>query len=337
MAMAICTDTEMKVLEVHDLARRFGQTQAVKGVSFQVREGEVFGFLGPNGAGKTTTINMLCTLLRPTSGSARVNGFDVVRQRSDVRRSIGLVFQQSTLDEALSAEQNLRFHAYAYGVPSDLRERRIRELLTLVELWDRRTGSVRTFSGGMKRRLEIARGLLHRPRVLFLDEPTLGLDPQTRRRIWEYLAELRASERLTVFLTTHYMDEAEHCDRIAIIDHGEIVALDTPDHLRSAVGGDLITISAADGRASADELRQRFGVTPTVADETGTVSFRVPAGEAFLPEFVRSFGQQLEAISVRRPTLDDVFLHLTGREIRDGESSMDGDALVRQSGERRRA
>ncbi|MGE5333188.1 MAG: ATP-binding cassette domain-containing protein [Nitrososphaerota archaeon] len=337
MAMAVDTDTEMKVLEVHDLARRFGQTQAVKGVSFEVSAGEVFGFLGPNGAGKTTTINMLCTLLRPTSGTARVNGFDVVRQRSDVRRSIGLVFQQSTLDEALSAEQNLRFHAYAYGVPSNVRERRIRELLTLVELWDRRTGSVRTFSGGMKRRLEIARGLLHRPRVLFLDEPTLGLDPQTRRRIWEYLAELRASERLTVFLTTHYMDEAEHCDRIAIIDGGEIVAFGTPDHLKSAVGGDLITISAADGRASADALRQQFGVTPIVTDETGTVSFRVPAGDAFLPEFVRSFGQRLEAISVRRPTLDDVFLHLTGRAIRDGESRMGGHAQVPQDGERRRA
>jgi ABC-2 type transport system ATP-binding protein len=338
MAMAtIATDTDTAVIEVHDLDRRFGQTQAVKGVSFQVSAGEVFGFLGPNGAGKTTTINMLCTLLRPTSGSARVNGFDVVRQRSDVRRSIGLVFQQSTLDNALSAEQNLRFHAYAYGVPSEVRELRIRELLTLVELWDRRKGSVRTFSGGMKRRLEIARGLLHRPRVLFLDEPTLGLDPQTRRRIWDYLAELRARERLTVFLTTHYMDEAEHCDRIAVIDHGEIVALDTPDHLKSAVGGDLISISAADGQASAEELRQRFGVTPTIADATGMVSFRVPAGEAFLPEFVRSFGQQLEAISVRRPTLDDVFLHLTGREIRDGEQGLSGDTLVRQSEDRRRA
>lgn len=337
MVMATETDVNTAVIEVHDLARRFGLTRAVKGVSFQVSAGEVFGFLGPNGAGKTTTINMLCTLLRPTSGSARVNGFDVVRQRSDVRRAIGLVFQQSTLDEALSAEQNLRFHAYAYSVPSDLREQRMRELLTLVELWDRRKGSVRTFSGGMKRRLEIARGLLHRPRVLFLDEPTLGLDPQTRRRIWDYLAELRARERLTVFLTTHYMDEAEHCDRIAVIDHGEIVALDTPEHLKSAVGGDLITISAVDGRASADELRQRYGIAPIVDDGKGTVSFRVPAGEAFLPEFVRGFGQRLEAISVRRPTLDDVFLHLTGREIRDGEQGLSGDTLVRQDEERKRA
>jgi ABC-2 type transport system ATP-binding protein len=172
------------VIHVHDLVRRFGELEAVKGVSFEVAEGEIFGFLGPNGAGKTTTINVLCTLLRPTSGGAGVNGFDVVRQRSEVRRSIGLVFQQPTLDETLTAEHNLRFHGYAYGVPSEIREERIRDLLTLVELWDRRGDRVRSFSGGMKRRLEIARGLLHHPRVLFLDEPTLGLDPQTRRRVW---------------------------------------------------------------------------------------------------------------------------------------------------------
>jgi ABC-2 type transport system ATP-binding protein len=208
----------MGMIEVEGLARSFGRIEAVKRVSFEVREGEVFGFLGPNGAGKTTTINMLCTLLRPSGGGARVNGFDVVRQRSDVRRSIGLVFQQTTVDEYLSAEQNLRFHGYAYAIPAEVREERIRDLLTMVELWDRRRGSVRTFSGGMKRRLEIARGLLHHPRVLFLDEPTLGLDPQTRRRIWDYLLGLRARENLTIFLTTHYMDEAEYCERIAIID-----------------------------------------------------------------------------------------------------------------------
>lgn len=306
------------MIDVRDLGRRFGRLEAVRSVTFDVAEGEIFGFLGANGAGKTTTIGMLCTLLRPTSGTASVNGFDVVHQRSDVRRSIGLVFQQPTLDEALTAEQNLRFHAYAYGIPADARERRIGQLLDLVELSDRRSGSVRTFSGGMKRRLEIARGLLHRPRVLFLDEPTLGLDPQTRRRIWEYLVELRADERLTIFLTTHYMDEAENCDRIAVIDHGRIVALDTPSGLKSAVGGDLITLSTADGQAAAAELRERYRVSPVVAD--GTVTFQVPAGETFLPDFVRGFGQPLEAIGLRRPTLDDVFLKLTGREIRDEES-----------------
>jgi ABC-2 type transport system ATP-binding protein len=307
------------MVDAQDLARRFGRIEAVRGVTFQVAEGEIFGFLGPNGAGKTSTINMLCTLLRPTSGRASVNGFDVARQRSEVRRSIGLVFQQSTLDDTLSARQNLRFHALAYGVAGDIREQRLQELLVLVELWERRSGSVRTFSGGMKRRLEIARGLLHRPRVLFLDEPTLGLDPQTCGRIWEYLAELRERERLTIFLTTHYMDEAEHCDRIAVIDHGGIVALDTPDGLKGAVGGDLITITTSDSSAAANEVRQRYGSTPVVADRV--VRFHVPAGEEFLPEFVRSFSLPLEAISVRRPTLDDVFLRLTGRAIRDGGDS----------------
>jgi ABC-2 type transport system ATP-binding protein len=313
---------DMAMIDAQRLGRRFGQTEAVREVSIRVAEGEIFGFLGPNGAGKTTTINMLCTLLRPTSGHASVNSFDVVRQRSEVRRSIGLVFQQTTLDDSLSALQNLRFHALAYGVSADIRERRIRDLLVLVELWERRSGSVRSFSGGMRRRLEIARGLLHRPRVLFLDEPTLGLDPQTRRRIWEYLVELRARERLTIFLTTHYMDEAEQCDRIAIIDHGGIVALDSPNGLKGVMGGDLITITTPDSHSAANEVRQRYGVTPLVAD--GTVRFPVPAGEEFLPEFVRSFSLPLEAISVRRPTLDDVFLRLTGRAIRDGD---DGSGL----------
>ena len=313
------------MIEVDGLGRDFGALAAVSTVSFDVAEGEIFGFLGPNGAGKTTTINMLCTLLRPTRGRASVNGCDVVRERSDVRRSIGLVFQQTTLDDALTAEQNLRFHAYAYGVAAGGRERRIDELLGLVELVDRRRDRVKTFSGGMKRRLEIARGLVHHPRVLFLDEPTLGLDPQTRRRIWDYLGELREREGLTIFLTTHYMDEAEHCDRIAVIDHGEIVALDTPAGLKSAVGGDVVTITTGEREAAATELRSRYGVQPSLAD--GTVSFQVPAGEAFLPEFVRTFGQPMEAIGLRRPTLDDVFLHLTGREIRDGVASDNGAAV----------
>jgi ABC-2 type transport system ATP-binding protein len=305
-------------ISVHDVKRSFGPVEAVRGVSFDVHEGEVFGFLGPNGAGKTTTIHILCTLLRPTEGTATVNGFDVVSERSHVRRSIGLVFQQTTLDASLTAEQNLRFHAVAYGVPTETREARIKELLSLVELADRGGDRVRTFSGGMKRRLEIARGLLHRPRVLFLDEPTLGLDPQTRRRIWDYLAEVRARDGLTIFMTTHYMDEAEHCDRIAVIDHGAIVALDTPSALKGAVGGDLITIAAVDPAATAHEVRDRYGLSPTVVD--GTVSFHVGRGESFLAEFVRSFGQPLESIGLRRPTLDDVFLTLTGREIRDGDT-----------------
>ncbi|MDD5701553.1 MAG: ATP-binding cassette domain-containing protein, partial [Dehalococcoidales bacterium] len=196
----------MNIIEVNGLIKNFGPLTAVDNVSFSVAEGEIFGFLGPNGAGKTTTISMLCTLLTPSGGSATLNGFDIGKQRSDVRRSLGLVFQDPTLDEYLTAEQNLRFHAYAYRIPAEIREQRISEILELVELADRRKSKVRTFSGGMKRRLEIARGLLHNPRVLFLDEPTLGLDPQTRRRIWDYILTLRRQKKLTIFLTTHYMD-----------------------------------------------------------------------------------------------------------------------------------
>jgi len=305
------------IIEVDGLSKRFGKIEAVKGVTFGVQPGEIFGFLGPNGAGKTTTINMLCTLLTPSAGSARVNGFDVVHQRSEVRRSIGLVFQQTTLDEYLSADQNLRFHAYAYAIPAELRERRMTELMEMVDLADRRSGSVRTYSGGMKRRLEIARGLLHHPRVLFLDEPTLGLDPQTRRHIWDYLLRLREQEGLTIFLTTHYMDEAEFSDRIAVIDHGRIVGLGTPDGLKRDVGGDLLTVRTPDAPAAAAEIRERYAAEVSVRDDM--VSFSVANGEEFLPDFVKRFGHPMQSIAVRRPTLDDVFLHLTGREIRDAE------------------
>ncbi|NJD27928.1 MAG: ATP-binding cassette domain-containing protein [Chloroflexi bacterium] len=318
----------MNVIEVRGLRREFGKLVAVDDVSFEVRRGEVFGFLGPNGAGKTTTINMLCTLLKPSGGGATVNGFDVERQRSEVRRSIGLVFQQTTLDDYLSAEQNLRFHAYAYAVPAEVREPRIRELLTMVELWDRRRGSVRTFSGGMKRRLEIARGLLHHPKVLFLDEPTIGLDPQTRRHIWDYLLRLREAEDLTIFLTTQYLDEAEYANRIAIIDRGQIVALDSPDGLKRSIGGDLITFSTPDPEAGLAAVKERYGVDPTLLD--GTIRFHVDAGDAFLPEFVRTFPQPIETISLARPSLDDVFLTLTGHEIRDSE--LDARQMLLQAG-----
>ena len=305
----------MNIIEVKDLSRSFGKLVAVENVSFQVKEGEIFGFLGPNGAGKTTTINMLCTLLAPTGGTAILNGFDIVKQRADVRRSIGLVFQEPTLDEYLSAEQNLRFHAYAYKVPANIREKRIRELLELVELSDRRKNKVRTFSGGMKRRLEIARGLLHAPKILFLDEPTLGLDPQTRRHIWDYILALRQQSHLTIFLTTHYMDEAENCDRISIIDQGQIIALDTPDKLKDALGGDTVTLKTADNQAAALELKEKFQLSPVIRD--GAITFSITQGEKFLPRLMENFQTQLLSIGVNRPTLDDVFLKLTGHAIRD--------------------
>ena len=310
----------MNIIEVENLSKHFGQLTAVDTVSFEVPEGEIFGFLGPNGAGKTTTINILCTLLTPTSGRASVKGYDVVRQRNEVRRSIGLVFQEPTLDEYLTAEQNLRFHAYAYGVRKGLREERISELLELVELSDRRKDKVRTYSGGMKRRLEIARGLLHHPQVLFLDEPTLGLDPQTRRHIWDYIQALRHQDSLTIFLTTHYMDEAENCDRISIIDRGRITALDTPDKLKDALGGDVVTLMAEDNEAATLELKERYNLSPVIED--GTITFTVPQGEKFLAKLIGSFQSRLVSIGVHRPTLDDVFLKLTGHAIRDQEAGL---------------
>jgi ABC-2 type transport system ATP-binding protein len=308
----------MDIITTENLAKHFGTLKAVKGVSFQVAEGEIFGFLGPNGAGKTTTINMLCTLLMPTAGKATVNGYDVATQRSQVRHSIGLVFQETTLDDYLTAEQNLRFHAYAYAVPREIREPRLKELLDLVGLWDRRKDRISTYSGGMKRRLEIARGLLHHPKVLFLDEPTLGLDPQTRHTIWAHIRELRQREKLTIFMTTHYMDEAENCDRIAIIDNGTIVAMDTPDKLKAAVGGDLISIRVEDTDEAVRVLTEQYHLEPKL--KNGLVTFTIPNGEEFLPGFVSGFPQRLLSIGLDRPTLDDVFIKLTGRAIREQEA-----------------
>ena len=310
----------MEIIEVEELSRNFGQLVAVDKISFQVAEGEIFGFLGPNGAGKTTTINMLCTLLTPTGGRATLCGHDVIKERSEVRRCIGLVFQDPTLDEYLTAEQNLRFHAYAYKIPKEAREKRIGELLELVELSDRRKSKVRTFSGGMKRRLELARGLLHSPRVLFLDEPTLGLDPQTRRHIWDYALALRKQNNLTIFLTTHYMEEAENCDRITIIDNGHIIAMDTPDKLKDGLGGDVVTLKAEDNDAAALELKEKYKLSPAV--ENGVITFSITHGEKFLPQLMRNFQSRLLSIGVRRPTLDDVFLKLTGRAIREEEASL---------------
>ena len=309
---------EMNIIEVKELSRKYGKLTAVDKVSFQVAEGEIFGFLGPNGAGKTTTISMLCTLLKPTGGKATLCGHDVLTQRNQVRHCIGLVFQDSTLDEYLTAEQNLRFHAYAYNLSPKLRETRINEALDLVDLSERRKSRVRTFSGGMKRRLEIARGLLHNPRILFLDEPTLGLDPQTRRRIWDFILQLRRQQNLTIFLTTHYMDESENCDRISIIDHGNIVALDTPEKLKDSLGGDTVMLKAENNQAAVNELKDKFNLTPEIRD--GHIIFNIPHGEMFLPRLMQNFRSPLISIGINRPTLDDVFLKLTGRAIRDTEA-----------------
>ncbi len=312
------TDAPLAV-EVHGLVKRYGDITAVEGIDLAVRPGETFGFLGPNGAGKSTTIKILCTLAHPTAGTAKVAGFDVVGERTSVRRNIGLVFQDTTLDTYLSAEQNLRFHGELYGMPAHTLDARMREVLEMVGLWERRESRVMTFSGGMKRRLEIARGLMHSPRVLFLDEPTVGLDPQTRASIWTYIHELRQREAITIFLTTHYMDEAENCDRIAIINSGRIVALDTPDALKASVGTDRVQIATVDDQAAIPALKERFGIDAAVRE--GLVTFGVPDGERFVPRLFAELGIGIKSVSVARPSLDDVFLSYTGTTIRDAEAS----------------
>jgi ABC-2 type transport system ATP-binding protein len=304
---------------VRGLVKRYGDLEAVAGIDFTVERGELFGFLGPNGAGKTTTISVLCTLARPSAGSASVAGHDVVTERDAVRRQIGLVFQDPTLDGYLTAEQNLRLHAELYGMPREAIAPRIQEVLSMMELWERRATLVNQFSGGMRRRLEIARGLLHSPRVLFLDEPTIGLDPQTRSSIWSYIRRLEREEEITIFLTTHYMEEAEHCGRIAIMDQGRLVALDTPDALKASVGKDRVQIRTDDDEAAIETLRARFGAEPQIAE--GMVMFGVSEGEQFVPRLFAELGQPILSVSVSRPSLDDVFMSYTGTTIRDAEAT----------------
>jgi ABC-2 type transport system ATP-binding protein len=305
-------------ISVAGLAKSYGEIDAVCGIDFEVARGETFWFLCPNGAGKSTTINMLCTLARPSGGSAHVAGLDVVRDRDRVRRNIGLVFQDTTLDNYMTAAQNLHLHAELYGMPREQVTPRMRTVLEMLQLWERRDSLVGTFSGGMKRRLEIARGLLHSPRVLFLDEPTIGLDPQTRSSIWSYISSLGREQDITIFLTTHYMDEAEHCDRIAIIDRGKIVVLDTPQALKASVGKDRVQIHTDDDEATIAALRERFGIEAQIAE--GAVTFGVPRGEQFVPRLFAELGRPIRSVSVARPSLDDVFMSYTGSTIRDAEA-----------------
>jgi ABC-2 type transport system ATP-binding protein len=312
----------MEAIQVESLSKTFATgkepVRAVQDVSFRVEKGEVFAFLGPNGAGKSTTIKMLCTLLRPTSGKASIMGHDTTRDPRSVRRRIGLVFQERTLDDQLTAEENLRFHAVLYGVPSSELEERIARVLKLVDLEDRRKDLVSTYSGGMARRLEVARALLHAPDVLFLDEPTVGLDPQTRAKMWKDVMRLREEEGVTIFMTTHYMDEAEYADRIAIIDHGKIVAIDTPGALKAKVGLDTVKLATASNEQAAKNLASA-GYDAKV--EKDVVLVRVEDGESAVADLVQKAGVAIRNVSVHRPTLDDVFLHFTGHEIRPEEAS----------------
>ncbi|HEY2575709.1 MAG TPA: ATP-binding cassette domain-containing protein [Streptosporangiaceae bacterium] len=306
-------------VRVSGLTKNYGEIKAVRGIDFTVAPGETFGFLGPNGAGKSTTIKILCTLAEPTSGTASVAGHDVTAERDAVRRNIGLVFQDTTLDTYLTGAQNLQFHADLYAVPKKAVAPRMRQVLEMVGLWDRRDSLVSTYSGGMQRRLEIARGLLHAPRVLFLDEPTVGLDPQTRSSIWEYINDLKGREDITIFLTTHYMDEAENCDRIAIIDNGQIVAMDTPEALKASVGQDRVQIHTADDGAAIAALAGTFGIAAGIHD--GAVTFSVASGEQFVPRLFAGLPVPIQSVSVSRPSLDDVFMSYTGKTIRDAEAT----------------
>jgi len=329
--VAPTTQTAPPAIEVRGLVRRFGEFTAVDHLSFAVQPGEVFGFLGPNGAGKSTTIKMLCTLLQPTGGGAFVNGIDVTRDPARVRESIGIIFQDYSLDDRITAEENLRFHSMIYHIPRDERAKRIAELLAMVNLSDRAKDKVRTFSGGMKRRLEIARGLLHHPAVLFLDEPTVGLDPQTRQTIWSHIHELRKRVGITVFMTTHYMDEAENCDRIGIMDHARLIALDTPAALKAGMGGDIVRLRTANNSTAAELLMHDFGIA--AREEEGMLHFEVEHADTFVPRFLRHARSDVQAVEIAQPTLNDVFLRLTGHAIRD--EGADGSDRLRAAMRRR--
>jgi len=307
------------IIEVSGLRKKFPEVIAVKDINFNVKKGELFGFLGPNGAGKSTTIQMLCTLLKPSAGKAIVNGYNTLDNPGKVRKSIGLVFQESTLDENLTAYENLKYHANFYGVEKQKAKKRITEVLEMVQLTERKNSIVENFSGGMKRRLEIARGLLHYPKILFLDEPTIGLDPQTRNKIWDFIQNLKKEEDITIFLTTHYMDEAEYCDRIAIMDHGEIIASDSPEQLKANLGGDIIKTKVENKDEVKKEIANKYNVE--VQEYKEYLTFEHNNGEEFIPVFVKDFKEQIKSITMQQPTLDDVFLNLTGREIRDEEAS----------------
>jgi len=314
----------MNAIEINNLTKKFGELTAVDSVSVSVKQGEIFGLLGPNGAGKTTLISMLVTMKKPTAGKATVNGFDIAEQPDEVRKSIGIIFQDPSLDEELTAYENLELHAAMYGVAQSEIKKRINEVIEMVELKDKANEIVKTFSGGMRRRLEIARGLLHYPKILFLDEPTVGLDPQTRKHIWEYVKKLKDERGVTVVLTTHYMEEADSlCDRVAIIDNGKIITLNSPTELKNSLGGDTIVIAtskAAELAAKAKKFKWAKEVTP----HDGKLTIRVANGEKKIPlliEAARKSKISIQSVSLHKPTLDDVFLHYTGKTIREEERS----------------
>lgn len=324
----------MTIIQTSALKKKFGKIEAVAGIDLNINKGEIFGLLGPNGAGKTTTIGMLCTIVKPSSGAASIAGYDVVKEPARVRRQVGIVFQDPTLDTVLTGRENLELHARLYNVPSRVRKERIDQMLALVDLKQRADDITRTYSGGMRRRLELARGLLHRPAVLFLDEPTLGLDPQTRARLWEYIKKTAQAEQTTIVLTTHYMEEAEQvCDRVGIIDYGRIIALDKPQKLKETIGGEMIVV-----RAEKQSLEKIMALpyVSEVRENDGAWEIITKEAHRRLPKIL-SLLKDVHCVEMRAPTLNDVFIKLTGRDIRDDTvedsgSWVDSVARYRQRG-----
>ena len=322
------------VIETRQLTKAYGSFKAVDELSITVENGEIFGLLGPNGAGKTTVISMLSTILKPTSGTGIVNGFDIVKEANKVRKSIGIVFQEPSIDDRLTGRENLYMHANLYGVPASEQKERINRILKLIELEDRADDLLRTYSGGMRRRLELGRGLIHYPKVLFLDEPTVGLDPQTRDHIWKYIKDLKEAHDITVVLTTHYMDEADRLsDRIAIMDHGRIVILDSPQKLKETLEGDVIVVEANNLDLLSDLIGKELGFTQN-AIVNGALEITVRNGKAVMPRIMELASQNniyVESLLLREPNLEDVFLHYTGRTIREDTSKeLHGAAAARR-------
>ena len=330
----------MDAIKVEDLTKRFEDVTAVDHISFAVEEGELFGLLGPNGAGKTTTINMLSTLLKPTSGRAEVAGFDVDRKRDNVRKAIGVVFQEPALDGKLTGRENLEFHGMMYGIKADERRKRIAEVLELVDLGDKAAVLVEKYSGGMKRRLEIARGLIQQPKVLFLDEPTLGLDAQTRRHIWDYVRKLNRERKVTIILTTHYMEEADYlCGRIAIMDHGKFVALDTPARLKDVLGGDVVSLEIEGDPVAFEAALKSLDWIKKYQRREDALNLTMEKGERRIPELVnlaQDNGVTVACVHLRKPSLEDVFLHFTGRTIREQDANVGERNRSRMMGHGRR-
>lgn len=315
----------MDAIKVEKLVKKFGKFTAVDNISFSVKEGELFGLLGPNGAGKTTTINMLATLLKPTSGYAEVAGHDVTKKTHEVRQNIGIVFQDPALDTKLTGRENLEFHSMIYNIRKKEMDERIQKVLELVELTDKANVLVEKYSGGMKRRLEIARGLIHQPKVLFLDEPTIGLDAQTRRYIWDYIKKLNKENKVTIILTTHYMEEADYlCDKVAIVDHGKIVAIDTTEKLKDNLGGDVVTMEASGDIDKFLKILASTAWIKKIKRFNHSVSLTMEKADTKIPKLVsmaQKINVTIESVNLRKPSLEDVFLHFTGKTMREQEGS----------------